>query len=93
LDGCRERSDDQVFDKVADDDTSVILHVRSQCRGGTEVRLYEIRGGGHTWPRGEKYLTESMVGKVSQEMDGAEEAWAFLQRSEPPGDGGLLMRP
>jgi polyhydroxybutyrate depolymerase len=82
LDGCRERSDDQVFDKVPDDDTSVVLHVRSQCRGGTEVRLYEIRGGGHTWPRGEKYLTERMVGKVSQELDGAEEVWNFLSAHE-----------
>jgi polyhydroxybutyrate depolymerase len=78
LDDCRERSDDQVIDKVPDDDTSVVLHVRSQCRGGTEVRLYEIRGGGHTWPRGEKYLTERVVGRVSQELDGAEEIWAFL---------------
>jgi polyhydroxybutyrate depolymerase len=78
LDGCREKSDDQVIDKVPGDDTSVILHVRSQCRAGSEVRLYEIRGGGHTWPRGEKYLTERLVGKVSQELDGAEEIWRFL---------------
>jgi polyhydroxybutyrate depolymerase len=78
LDGCREKSDDQVIDKVPDDGTSVILHVRSQCRAGSEARLYEIRGGGHTWPRGEKYLTERLVGKVSQELDGAEEIWRFL---------------
>jgi polyhydroxybutyrate depolymerase len=78
LDGCREKSDDQVIDKVADDGTSVILHIRSQCRAGSEVRLYEIRGGGHTWPSGEKYLTEGLVGKVSQELDGAEEIWRFL---------------
>jgi len=78
LDGCREKSDDQVIDKVPDDGTSVVLHVRSQCRAGNEVRLYEIRGGGHTWPRGEKYLTERLVGKVSQELEGAEEIWRFL---------------
>jgi polyhydroxybutyrate depolymerase len=78
LDGCREKSDDQVIEKIPDDDTSVVLHVRSQCRAGSEVRLYEIRGGGHTWPRGEKHLAERWVGKVSQELDGAEEIWQFL---------------
>jgi polyhydroxybutyrate depolymerase len=78
LDGCREKSDDQVIDKVPDDATSIILHVRSQCRAGSEARLYEIRGGGHTWPRGANYLTERLVGKVSQELDGAEEIWRFL---------------
>ncbi len=78
LDGCRQKSDDQVLDKVADDGTLVLLHVRSACRAGSEVRLYEIRGGGHTWPSGEKYLGERIVGKVSQELDGVREVWAFL---------------
>jgi polyhydroxybutyrate depolymerase len=78
LDGCTVKSDDQVFDNDEDDGTSVVLHVRSQCRGGTEVRLYEIRGGGHNWPRGEKYLSERIVGRISQELDGVKEVWGFL---------------
>jgi polyhydroxybutyrate depolymerase len=78
LDGCTERSDDQVIDNVADDHTSVVLHVRSRCKAGTEVRLYEIQGGGHNWPRGEKYLGEAIVGRISQELDGAREVWSFL---------------
>jgi polyhydroxybutyrate depolymerase len=78
LDGCTESSDDQVIDKVPDDGTAVVLHVRSRCRAGTEVRLYEIQGGGHNWPRGEKYLGEALVGRISQELDGAHEVWSFL---------------
>jgi polyhydroxybutyrate depolymerase len=84
LDGCRERSDDQVIDKVEDDGTSVVLHVRSQCKAGSEVRLYEIRGGGHTWPGGAKYLTEGLVGRTSQELDGAQEVWEFLSAHRAP---------
>jgi polyhydroxybutyrate depolymerase len=84
LDGCRERSDDQVTDKMENDGTSVVLHVRSQCNAGSEVRLYEIRGGGHTWPGGAKYLTEGLVGKTSQELDGAREVWEFLSAHRAP---------
>ena len=84
LDGCRERSDDQVIDKVEDDGTSVVLHVSSQCKAGSEVRLYEIRGGGHTWPGGAKYLTEGIVGKTSQELNGAQEVWEFLSAHRAP---------
>jgi len=84
LNGCGERSDDQVIDKVEDDGTSVVLHVRSQCKAGSEVRLYEVRGGGHTWPGGAKYLTEGIVGKTSQELDGAQEVWQFLSAHRAP---------
>ena len=49
------------------------------CDAGTEVRLYEIRGGGHNWPRGAKYLGESMVGRITQEFNGDEEIWSFFK--------------
>ena len=84
LDGCTVASDDQVFDKNVDDGTSVVLHVRSRCKANTEVRLYEIRGGGHTWPRGEKYLTDRIVGRTSQELDGVKEVWEFLSAQKIP---------
>ncbi len=84
LDECRERSDDQVTDKRIEDGTSVVLHVRSQCKAGSEVRLYEIRGGGHTWPGGARYLAEGIVGKTSEELDGAREIWAFLGAHRAP---------
>jgi polyhydroxybutyrate depolymerase len=84
LDGCTASSDDQVIDKVEDDGTSVVLHVRSQCDARTEVRLYEIRGGGHTWPSGAKYLSDRIVGKTSQELDGAREVWEFLSAHRAP---------
>lgn len=84
LDECRERSDDQVIDRHENDGTSVVLHVRSQCKAGSEVRLYEIRGGGHTWPGGAKYLADRIVGKTSEELDGAREIWDFLSAHRAP---------
>jgi polyhydroxybutyrate depolymerase len=44
------------------------------------VRLYEIRGGGHTWPMGEPYLGRRIVGRVSQALDANETIWAFFRR-------------
>jgi polyhydroxybutyrate depolymerase len=78
LDHCRKSSTDPVVDRVGDDGTSYVLHRRTECDEDTEVRLYEIRGGGHNWPSGMKYLGEGIVGKITQELDGGTVIWSFL---------------
>ena len=52
----------------------------ARCAEGGEVRLYEIRGGGHTWPKGEPYLTPRIVGRVSQALDANETIWTFFRQ-------------
>lgn len=79
LDGCAVRFDEPELDKQPDDGTSLLRHRAVNCAAGAEVRLYEIRGGGHTWPRGARYLGELFVGRISQELDGNEEIWAFFK--------------
>lgn len=49
-----------------DDATRVVRH-DWRCPG-TRLELYEIRGGGHTWPGGKPYLAEAIVGRVSLQM-------------------------
>ena len=78
LDGCRKSITGEVVDRVPDDGTSYVLHRRAECNGGAEVRLYEIRGGGHAWPGGTPYLGERLIGKVSGELDASDEIWAFF---------------
>ena len=51
-----------------------------QCRQGVEVILFEIQGGGHTWPSGYQYLPEHLIGKTSRDIDGAEVIWDFLKQ-------------
>jgi poly(3-hydroxybutyrate) depolymerase len=41
---------------LAADGTSSTLRRWSGCRGGVEVDLLTVRGGGHTWPGGDAYL-------------------------------------
>jgi polyhydroxybutyrate depolymerase len=80
LDGCAKPTIDAPVDRIADDGTSLVRHAARHCRGTTEVLLYEVDGGGHTWPSGEPYLGERIVGKVSRELNASEEIWNFFAR-------------
>lgn len=78
LDHCEAFSEpDGVIDAAPDDGTSLVRHV-AHCARASEVDLYEIRGGGHTWPGGEAYLGRLLVGRVSRELDANEAIWRFL---------------
>jgi polyhydroxybutyrate depolymerase len=79
LDACKVRFDEPEVNQVADDETSLVRHRAVSCAAGAEVRLYEIRGGGHNWPRGAKYLGVAIVGRITQEFDGTEEIWRFFK--------------
>lgn len=56
-------------DKDPQDGTRVRKEVYGGCREGTEVRLYAIEGGGHTWPGGSQYLPEKFIGKTTKDID------------------------
>jgi polyhydroxybutyrate depolymerase len=79
LDACKVRFDEPEVNKVPDDETSLVRHRAVNCAAGAEVRLDEIRGGGHNWPRGAKYLGVAFVGRISQEFDANEEIWRFFK--------------
>ncbi|HVP33223.1 MAG TPA: PHB depolymerase family esterase [Steroidobacteraceae bacterium] len=61
-------------------DGTAALPRLARCADDSEVRLYEIRGGGHTWPRGEPYLGAWIVGHVSHALDANETIWAFFRQ-------------
>jgi polyhydroxybutyrate depolymerase len=45
-----------------------------------ETLLYIVEGGGHTWPGGEQYMPEWLIGKTCQHFDANVAIWAFLKR-------------
>jgi polyhydroxybutyrate depolymerase len=53
--------------------------VNDDCKEGTEVILYTVEGGGHTWPGGWQYLPEKIVGKTSRDTDANEVIWDFFK--------------
>ncbi|HVP27936.1 MAG TPA: PHB depolymerase family esterase [Myxococcota bacterium] len=79
-DGCRTPPERMELPDVDPrDGTRVSRALYAPCRDGVEVRLYAVEGGGHTWPRGWRYLGEWAVGRVSQDLDATEELWRFFQ--------------
>ena len=78
LDQCGALEPQALIEADPPDGTQVAPRT-ARCAGGSEVRLYEIRGGGHTWPRGEPYLGARVVGHVSRAIDANETIWAFLR--------------
>jgi polyhydroxybutyrate depolymerase len=52
------------------------------CADGTEVVLWTLDDGGHTWPGGERVPAEVRlgVGEVNHDISASEEIWKFFQR-------------
>jgi len=67
-------------DRDPRDGTRLRRESYGSCRDGTEIVLYAIEGGGHTWPGGYQYLPEFVIGKDSRDIDGAEAIWNFFER-------------
>ena len=53
------------------------------CAGNAAVVLYEVRGGGHSWPGG-KPLPEWGVGPTSRSVDATDRMWAFFREHRLP---------
>lgn len=47
--------------------------------GSSEVVLYRIEGGGHTWPGGMPYASQAFAGRVSRDIDASETMWQFFK--------------
>ena len=71
----------EIPDKDVNDGTTV-EEIKYKNNDGTEVILYKIEGGGHTWPGGSQYLPIIIIGKVCKDIDGAEEIWKFFKRHQ-----------
>jgi polyhydroxybutyrate depolymerase len=60
------------------DGTRVYYHKYSNGENNTEVVLYEIKDGGHTWPDGSQYLPKILVGKTCRDINANQVIWDFF---------------
>ena len=67
-------------DRDPSDGTRVLRKEFKKGMGGTEVILYKIDGGGHTWPGGLQYLPAWLIGKTSRDIDANQVIWTFFKR-------------
>jgi polyhydroxybutyrate depolymerase len=73
--GCKKKP---TPDSIAADVTMLRY---SDCDGGAAVELYEIIGGGHSWPGSEfSRAIESVIGPVTFSIDANELMWDFFQK-------------
>jgi polyhydroxybutyrate depolymerase len=79
LNGCQsEPTLTTLTDEDPNDGTRVARREVSDCRDGSRVRLDVVKGGGHTWPRGDRYLPEGIIGKTSRDLDASADLWRFF---------------
>jgi polyhydroxybutyrate depolymerase len=69
---------------IAHDGTRVRRQAWAGGKNNTEVVVYTIQGGGHTWPGGPQYLPKIVVGKASQNLDATRTIWAFFRFQSIP---------
>ena len=79
-DGCSAGSETEQLPHLnLDDSTSTIVERYTSCWHGTEVVLYKVIGGGHTWPSGLQYMSEKLIGKTSRDFSATETIWQFFK--------------
>ncbi|MFZ0737018.1 MAG: PHB depolymerase family esterase [Candidatus Acidiferrales bacterium] len=84
IDGCAETPATDSLAPKSENGLETRHEIYSGCRGGTEVALYSIVGGGHTWPGGMQYAPQFFIGKTSRDFDANETIWKFFQAHPLP---------
>jgi polyhydroxybutyrate depolymerase len=70
---------DNLLDQ-AHDGTTVRHEVYAGGKQRTEVVVYIIEDGGHTWPGGPQYLPAFLIGRASHNLDATQAIWDFFKR-------------
>ena len=76
--GCADDAQPTEMVDRSNDGTRVTALAYRDCRSKSQVLLYRIEGGGHTWPGGYQYLSERLVGRTSHDINACDEIWRFF---------------
>jgi polyhydroxybutyrate depolymerase len=79
---CRDRPRTEALPDKVDDGTQVERRSYSNCAAGADVVFYRIEGGGHTWPGGQPWLPEKLIGRTSGNIDASAQMWVFFVRHQ-----------
>jgi polyhydroxybutyrate depolymerase len=83
VNGCNDLADStQLEDIDQNDNSTVTLFDYNGCDQETEVKLYRINGGGHTWPGG--WSPNSGLGSINKDINASSEIWSFFKRNPHP---------
>ena len=83
--GCStETTTTSMPDTVKDDGTTVERDESVGCKDGSEVLLFTLTGGGHTWPGSTDDLGEALVGKLCKDIVASELMLEFYEKHAIP---------
>jgi polyhydroxybutyrate depolymerase len=86
VDACSDKPSESKLPSVREGGKDTQVYLFNDCRGGSQVALYAVKGGGHTWPGGEPYLSEKEVGKTSNALNANETIWSFFVTKKIAGE-------
>jgi len=81
---CSAQNGPQLLEDKDPGDGSQIEETRhGSCAAKTQVVLWKVIGGGHTWPGGVQYLREGRVGRTNRDVDAADAIRQFFWATTP----------
>jgi polyhydroxybutyrate depolymerase len=79
-DACQTQPvEDDLPDTDPNDGCTIKRFTYGHGQAGTEVVLYKIEGGGHTWPGGPQYFPKALIGRVCRDIDATQVIWDFFK--------------
>jgi polyhydroxybutyrate depolymerase len=78
--GCQRTPTITPLPEIVNDGTRVIRQAYTGGRGGSEVVLYVIEGGGHTWPGRPYGPGLEILGKATENISANEVMWTFFEK-------------
>ena len=76
--GCRTEAEREELPERTDNGTRVSRDRFAGGRDGSEVVLYTIWGGGHTWPGQDPRM--DLMGKFTRDINANDLIWDFFQK-------------
>ena len=61
------------------DQSTVTRSDYRECKAGTAVVLYTVKGGGHTWPGGPQYAPALLIGRTNRDFSASGVIWDFFK--------------
>lgn len=78
--GCQLASDSTQFPDVITTENSTITRFNyPNCSCSTNVTLYKVYGGGHTWPGVVSPFYELIAGETNEDIHASQHIWNFLK--------------
>ncbi len=72
----------QLPDVVTAESSTITKYYNHNCNCNSQIVLYKVNGGGHTWPGVPNFLYELIAGQTNEDIHASVEIWEFFNNFE-----------